>query len=253
VEEIATPGAAADATAAAAAAAAADLASAFPLRVAYFHTFAPRERVRIVYDRTRECATLEPVVEEASLPALDGQMAAYPFAGLEGWKALSTHISAEVVKRVKGEGLVFVDSLTGEEGGDEIGALRAAVAANARRAEGEGEGAGEEEKSDTKEEEAHRLQFPVFDLKRSWPAGAAGDALSRWSRDKSAQLARVCREVGGESTTRSTSSTVANSQAPAHFSVISSWPFCSSRTCGTLPRWAHTSVSFRSCARAARR
>ena len=180
----------------------------------------------MTYDGKTESAKLG-TVDEAALPGLDPQLAAYPFPQLEGWKALTGAISSAVVKRVLGE-LEVVDSLTGEAGGDEIGALREALGAQRNKAAEAAEkdkGAADkattasattatstststETKSEAKVEtktkdtaadsEKHVLQYPVFDLKRSWPADARGDELSRWSRDKSALLAKVCKDVGGE-------------------------------------------------------
>lgn len=182
-----TPGAAAaegtDANAAASASAA--LASAFPLRVAYFSTFDPRERVGITLPNSDDAPTLVPV-DDARLPGLDTQLAAYPFSQLDSWRALTGAVSSRVVQRVRGN-VTFIDSLTGEEGGDEIGALREAMAA------------GRGEHVDKANEQ--RLQFPVFDLKRSWAEGASGDARTCWSRDKSWLLAKVCADVGGECAT----------------------------------------------------
>lgn len=166
------------------ASASADIAAAFPIRSAFLHFWQPKERVVLHYDPATESTTRKPgspPIDEAELQALDPQMAPYPFAQLAAWKSLSTHITPPVLVRVCPSGRV--DSLTaaaGEEG-DEIKELRAAVNKGAATNAAAGE----------------PLAFPVFDLKRSWNEGASGEEVTRWSRDKSMLLARVCAEVGG--------------------------------------------------------
>lgn len=190
--EIISPGAAAAEPSKAAVTA---FASAFPLRVAYIYHWAPRERVGIAYDAPTEYAWLAKV-DEASLPILDPKLAAYPFYALDKWKALTTGITPEVLKRVLRD-VTFVDSLTPDESDDELGDLRKAAEAVERR-DAERDGATDQDKRPSAPTSQAKLRFPAFDLKRSWDQGATGQDLSRWSQDKSMLLARVCREVGGK-------------------------------------------------------
>lgn len=207
--------------------------SALPFRSALFKHWAPKARHALSFDAASEGATLRSgEVPEAELRELDPKLAAYPFGGLEGWKALAGVIGADVLEKVVGEGVV--DSMTQVEGErDEVEeAAVAGVAGRKRRREGEGgegvgggDGKGGEEgvtdgdgkvgteQGDTgkdaggEENPAQvakhtgdtRIRLPVFDLRRSWPDGATGDDITRWSQDKSKLWQRVATEQGGES------------------------------------------------------
>jgi A1 cistron-splicing factor AAR2 len=158
--------------------------AALPLRAAAIKHWGPRERVALKLENGNAGARS---VDEAELRALDPQMAPYPFGGLEGWKRLSAPISRAVLEAVLPG---VVDSLTPVEGeADEV------EEAMKRKEEG---GAAVGQIAD-KPADGPRIRLPVFDLKRSWRPGAAGDEVTRWSRDKSDLWARVCAAHGGES------------------------------------------------------
>ncbi|CAK9781212.1 hypothetical protein CC85DRAFT_305890 [Cutaneotrichosporon oleaginosum] len=153
-------------------------AAALPLRSALIKHWGSRERVVLTLPEGGgevESMTLE----EAGLRALDPRLASYPFAGLDEWKRLTACISREVADVLPG----VVDSFTPVEG--EQDEVEAALRDVGREGEGGAEG--------------HRktIRLPVFDLKRSWRAGAPAEDVTRWSRDKSDLWARVCGAHGG--------------------------------------------------------
>lgn len=160
-------------------------AAALPLRAAYVHVWAPRERVGLTFDPASEgTGSVRTEVPEAELRSLDSQLAPYPFAGLDGWKALTTCISAHVVeKAVPGGKLDALSQVKGEtfDGKDKDAAAQEFLASTQASAG------------------APELHLPVFDLRRSWPEGSEAGDVSRWSVDKSKLWERLAGEAGGRS------------------------------------------------------
>ncbi|GAA5859061.1 hypothetical protein JCM8547_003987 [Rhodosporidiobolus lusitaniae] len=166
---------------------------------------ASRKRRRTVEDGREETA-----VSEEYLKGLDKSLAAYPQEDIaKQWKSLTGFITEETVARVVGvdeRGSALVDALMGSPQ-DEQGA-------------GPDEGIerrtwGKEREPDEDEEEVERIkeiveedeeegeetalvEFVKFDEKRSWPKGATGEELSRWSKDKSWQLSQVVQSQLGD-------------------------------------------------------
>lgn len=104
------------------------------------------------------------VISDDHLKTLDQELAAYPFDGLERWKALSSHVDQDVLDEVLGTN-GRVDGMTQADGEmDEVGELP------------DGE---------------RMMKFPVFNLKRSWREGAVGEEITRYSLDKSWLLGDV--------------------------------------------------------------
>jgi A1 cistron-splicing factor AAR2 len=96
-------------------------------------------------------------LERDHLRSLDAELAPYPFARLATWKDLTNAITPADVHRVTRNGLVdslMESSADGEHGQD-------------------------------LNEDAAQLNFPAFDIKRSWRTGAVGEEITRFSRDLS--------------------------------------------------------------------
>lgn len=196
-----------------------DAATGLPLRSALLKTWAPKERYALALSDEEVIARTD--VEEAELRALDPQLAPYPFASLETWKSLSAPISTAVLEEVLESVGGRVDSMTPVEGEkDELEAVmvrkRPRGKEDVGRREGEkkdeekGDGADQREdalpKSPAVSEgqvvkhtpNTDSIRLPLFDLRRSWPDGAKGDDVTRWSQDKSKLWERVASEHGGE-------------------------------------------------------
>jgi len=138
--------------------------SAIPLRSALLHVFKPKERVVLAYDDAFETVPIPSpsegeVISDDHLKTLDNELAPYPFDGLEGWNALTSHISGDVVKDVLGA---------------------------SGRVDGIMQADGEEDEVSSKVVDGERvMRFPVYRLKRSWRDGAVGEEVTRYARDKS--------------------------------------------------------------------
>ena len=142
--------------------------SAIPLRSGLIHVFKPKERIVLSYDKESETVaeTLGSgeLISDDHLKTLDAELAPYPFEGLDRWKALTRHISQDVVQTVLGP---------------------------SERVDGMMQAEGEEDVEDGKECRARSatghqtMRFPQFRLKRSWRDGAIGEEVTRYARDKS--------------------------------------------------------------------
>ncbi|GAA5891201.1 hypothetical protein JCM8208_002538 [Rhodotorula glutinis] len=151
----------------------------------------------------------ETVISEEYLQSLDKSLAAYPADELrDQWAALAGFVTEETLARVVGldeQACATCDALVGSSQ-DEAGAVQGGP--SARRTWGkarEDEPEVREVVDDEGEEGAAApadsglLEFVRFDDKRSWPEGAVGAELTRWSKDKSWQLSRVVDEqLGGD-------------------------------------------------------
>lgn len=121
------------------------------------------------------------MISDDSLRALDRELAAYPFSGLEQWKSLVTNITPGIVRKVLGEKRKGrIDGMTGVVGVEEEDVRLNTQSGMVEREE--------------------KLMFPLVDAKRSWRDGAVGEEVTKYSRDKSWQFGEVVkREHGGES------------------------------------------------------
>lgn len=141
--------------------------------------------------KTRE----EVIISEAYLKSLDKELAPYP-AGLEAeWGALTSFITPETLQRVVGVdefGSAKVDGAT--ESKAEVEEL--VVAERGRKTWGkERETNAEEKESGVNEEDKQTiLNYVMANQKKSWPVGALGADLTRWSKDKSWYLSKVIRD-----------------------------------------------------------
>lgn len=140
------------------------------------------------------------------LKSLDSALAPYPHEEIaEHWPALTGCITEKTLARVVGidtAGCAHVDALTATS--DDTAVQAAAGRARKQvwgkpRPEAEDErptyAPGEEEQdASAADDPEDLLQFARFDEKRSWPQGAVGEALTRWSQDKSWQLSQIVRE-----------------------------------------------------------
>jgi len=162
------------------------------------------------------------VVSTEYLQTLDRSLAPYPDADSEHariWTGLSGYVTEKTVARVLGvdaKGVARVDALL-EGWGEEEELRKASERQKMREKESDEkvEQVGEEgktfwgkkrpqeeaevgeiyddedegDRADTEDREG--LEFARFDEKRSWPKGAVGADLSRWSKDKSWLLSEV--------------------------------------------------------------
>lgn len=159
-------------------------AAALPLRAALVHVWQPKERIGLVFEPSSEgTGAVRRDISEAELRSLDAQLAPYPFAGLEEWKALSTCITKAVVeKAVPGGKMDAMSQVKGEtfDAKDKDAAAQEFLASTQASAG------------------APELHLPVFDLRRSWPEGSEASDVSRWSVDKSKLWERLAGEAGGK-------------------------------------------------------
>lgn len=127
--------------------------------------------------RTETVDTVEGIITDDRLKALDKEMAPYPFDGLPKWKSLITHLTPAVVDKVMGkkrEGRV--DGMTGITGVEEEDVRLNPSSGMVEREE--------------------KLLFPEVG-KRSWRDGAVGEEVTKYSKDKSWQFGDVIKEQGG--------------------------------------------------------
>ena len=162
------------------------------------------------------------VVSTEYLQTLDRSLAPYPQVDSEHartWTGLSGYVTEKTVARVLGvdaKGVARVDALL-EGWGEEEELRKARDRQKSREKEG-GEKVGDkveeeaktfwgkkrpqeeaevqeifddDEEEEPSDEDREGLEFARFDEKRSWPKGAVGADLSRWSKDKSWLLSEV--------------------------------------------------------------
>ncbi|GAA6055121.1 hypothetical protein JCM3770_007451 [Rhodotorula araucariae] len=186
-----------------------------------FRFFHQGERVVLEWDNTREelkraeptgkrrrttgaaqGEARETVISDEYLQSLDKSLAAYPAEELRAqWAGLTGFVTEATLARVVGldeQACAVCDALMGRSQ-DEAGA--AAADRGGRKTWGK-ERADEPEVQAVVEEEAGDgevvadsglLEFVRFEEKRSWPKGAVGEDLTRWSKDKSFQLSEVVK------------------------------------------------------------
>ncbi|KAL8293021.1 hypothetical protein RQP46_000715 [Phenoliferia psychrophenolica] len=157
---------------------------------------AKRRRTLAVADGA-EGATAGTVISSEYLKGLDKHLAAYP-AGLEKeWRALSSYITPETLARVIGltpDGNAITSAVTGSTADEEE-----LKAAGGRQTWGKSREANVETVLDEGEDDVETLAFVRVDLKRSWPKGAVGEDLTRWSKDKSWLMSNIVKvQLGGD-------------------------------------------------------
>ncbi|BGP42201.1 hypothetical protein JCM10449v2_006206 [Rhodotorula kratochvilovae] len=149
------------------------------------------------------------VISDEYLQSLDKSLAAYPAEELRAqWAGLAGFVTEETLARVVGldeQACAVCDALMGssqDEAGAEAGAGGGRKTWGKEREEEpdvrevvEEEGEGE----DAAPKDSGLFEFVRFDEKRSWPKGAVGEDLTRWSKDKSWQLSEVVKkQLGGD-------------------------------------------------------
>ena len=137
----------------------------------------------------------EIVVEQDRLKALDSTLAPYPNDLAKEWNKLVSFITPVTLARVIGidtRGNARVDAVMGSTADEEE-----LKAAGGRQTWGkerpdfvtdEGEVEGDDEMGEL-------LVFERVDLKKSWPIGAVGEELTRWSQDKSWLLSSTIKRL----------------------------------------------------------
>lgn len=175
------------------------------------------KRRRIKRLPTEEDTLPELIISREYLQNLDRSLAPYPSPEsdhTQRWKRLSGYITEKTLARVvgiDGKGVARVDALLEgwKERAELIDAKEKQSAQNRESGEGdvqgktfwgkerpaERDGAQVEEGIDSDRDDNDRdeegLEFIKFDDKRTWPKGAVGAELSRWSKDKSWLLSHV--------------------------------------------------------------
>ncbi|GAA5986071.1 hypothetical protein JCM10908_006395 [Rhodotorula pacifica] len=171
-------------------------------------TSTKRKRRRVVAG-ANDNSSEETVASPEYLKSLDASLAPYPQEDIsKHWPALTSFISEKTLARVVGleaSGSAHVDALTATA--DDAAVQAAAAQAKKQvwgkpRPEAEAEtpvDVAGEEGGDAGDDPGDLLEFVKFDEKRSWPPGAAGEELTRWSKDKSWQLSQlVGAQLDGE-------------------------------------------------------
>ncbi|GAA5823056.1 hypothetical protein JCM11251_007468 [Rhodosporidiobolus azoricus] len=150
-------------------------------------------------------------VSDDYLKSLDASLAPYPEKDVaEQWASLSGFITEATLARVIGvdeQDCALVDALVGSSSDAEVAGPGAGrrTWGKKRKAEDEEDEEEprikeivEEEEEEEKVPASDLLEFVRFDDKRSWPEGAIGQDLTRWSKDKSWQLSEVVRKQLGD-------------------------------------------------------
>jgi A1 cistron-splicing factor AAR2 len=150
------------------------------------------------------------VVGEEHLKGLDPTLAPYPKELKASWVPLVNFVSAASVARVVG-----IDARGNSRVDAEMGSLddeKELKSMNGKMTWGksrEQDIDGEPDKSEgarvvVEEDEVEKelLRFMSYDAKRSWPTGAVGEELSRWSTDKSWALSNAVKNQFGGGASR---------------------------------------------------
>ncbi|KWU46031.1 hypothetical protein RHOSPDRAFT_24928 [Rhodotorula sp. JG-1b] len=168
-------------------------------------TSTKRKRRRVIAGADDQ--SVETVASPDYLKGLDASLAPYPREEIsKHWPALTRFVSEKTLARVIGldaSGCAHVDALTATA--DDAAVQAAAAQAKQQvwgkpRPEAEMEPPRREEAGEeVQDDPGDLLEFVKFDEKRTWPNGAAGEALTRWSKDKSWQLSQlVDMQLGGD-------------------------------------------------------
>jgi A1 cistron-splicing factor AAR2 len=156
------------------------------IRHGLLYDFQPRRTLVLKYNSVDD--QVHPsLAEESGLPlpsdisrdqlrSLDAELASFPFQRIAGWRDLVGPLSSEDVHRVTRTGLV--DSLMESPTDREVAQTTAG--------------------SPPTNDDEPTLSFPPFDVKRSWRAGAVGEEVTRFAKDKSWLWCDVVsRQYGG--------------------------------------------------------
>ncbi|KAK4691979.1 A1 cistron-splicing factor AAR2, partial [Phenoliferia sp. Uapishka_3] len=138
------------------------------------------------------------VISQDYLKSLDKKLAAYPPGLQSEWSLLTNFISPTTVARVVGfdeAGNAITDAVMGSTADEEE-----LKAAGGRQTWGKVREEGLETDLEEGDGEAvDALAFVRVDGKKSWPEGARGEELSRWSKDKSWQVSNIVKgQLGGD-------------------------------------------------------
>ncbi|GAA6003873.1 hypothetical protein JCM10207_006446 [Rhodosporidiobolus poonsookiae] len=155
-----------------------------------------RKRRRTLDAAGKGDAKQETVVSDEYLKSLDKSLAPYPQEEIaEQWAGLTGFITEKTVVRVVGvdaQGCALVDALMGSTMDDQASGPDGS---SGRRTWGKVREDEPEVRELVEEDEEAAgpalLEFVKYDEKRSWPKGATGEELSKWSKDKSWQLSEV--------------------------------------------------------------
>lgn len=137
----------------------------------------------------------EIVVDQDRLKALDATLAAYPSDLAKEWNKLVSFITPTTLARVIGidaRGNARVDAVMGSTADEEE-----LKAAGGRQTWGKErpDFVTDEGEVEADEPAGELLVFERVDLKRSWPPGAVGEELTRWSQDKSWLLSNTIKRL----------------------------------------------------------
>jgi hypothetical protein len=178
----------------------------------------PRQVIARTWSRAVDslaAAAEEPVVSREVLQTLDKELAPYPYDLWPAWKPLLDGLTKEAIERVLGSGgdgpgcwdldgfeIGEEEELAGGGSGDGSHASLAAERVLRHRAEREGKPfdglAGRPPAASTAADDQRRHRWAQFDIRRSWRAGALGEEVSLFARDKSWLFADVVeRQCGG--------------------------------------------------------
>lgn len=143
-----------------------------PIRHGFLVYLRPRQKVVLTYNAKSETVDYDAdaVISASHLKTLDGELAPYPFAGLDSWKRITKHINETILEVVLGgeRMLSGMTNVLGEEAekGEEIIPSR----------------------------DERGIKFVAFRLKKSWKEGAVGEEVTRYSKDKSWLFGHVVEE-----------------------------------------------------------
>lgn len=152
---------------------------------------APKRKRRRVETESEEAIE---VVSPEYLKGLDGTLAPYPADLEEAWMPLVSYITPGTLARVVGvdeRGMAKVDAVMGSAAEEKE--LEAAGGKRTWGKEREEEVVAVLVEEGEEEEGVELLRFVEYDAKRSWPKGAVGEELTKWSKDKSWLLAEVVK------------------------------------------------------------
>lgn len=160
-----------------------------------------RKRRRTVPDEPAPAS----VVSLEYLKTLDGELAPYSDDIERHWRPLVDFVTPRTLARVVGvdeRGYGVVDAVMGSVADEhELKAAGGKQTWGKSRAKVVEIGSDEEDDVAEEEEDDELLRFVHAESKRSWPEGAVGEELTRWSKDKSWRLSDTVNTAldGGES------------------------------------------------------
>lgn len=159
------------------------------------HTYGKkRRRHAAAADPASTSTTSNVLVSQDYLKSLDTELAPYTDANWAAWKDLVSFITPETVARVVGlddRDEARVEAVTASVADEhELKSAGGKQTWGKAREEAERRTAVDDQGAEREDEEEleELLHFINVDGKRSWPTGAVGEELTRWSKDKSWRL-----------------------------------------------------------------